>query len=239
MACERLLEVAEGPAQKGDAALQMALNLLASDDPDRSAARASRVDELLSLARDALSGTHHEPLLLATEAKQLLLKGLLKAAQGQYRRALAACSDWGCGRLRGEIARDLLALEVADAALPTEEHTAVSKYYRNMLAFGMFDAEAPSLEDTAIWAYEYFWKDLFKPYRDAPSIKAPQTVKSQARLQQLTLTIKRGDEFDAQAWLDQHRKALSKQRLRDVRGDSALTFLFKPANHGSTSTRAC
>lgn len=226
-ACERLLEVADGPAQRADAALQLALNLLVSDDRDRSAALASRIDGLLGLARDGLSGTHHEPLLLATEAKQLLRKGLFTAAQGQYRKALAACSNWSCGRLRGEIARDLLALEVADAALPTEEHTAVGKYYRNMLAFGMFDAGPPGLEDTAIWASDYFWKDLFKPYRDAPSIKAPQTVKSQELLRQLTDGIMQDGEFDTHTWLVQHRKTLSKQRLRDVRGDSVLSLLVK------------
>jgi hypothetical protein len=227
LAAERLLEVAEGPVQMAEAALQLALNVLASDGRDRSAALASQVDGLLGLAREALSGTHYEPLLLATEAKQLLLKGLFTAAQRQYRKALATCSNWGCGKLRGEIARDLLALEVADAALPIEEHSAVSKYYRNMLAFGMFEAEPLGLEDTAIWAYDYFWNDLFKPYRDAPSIKAPQTVKSQELLQELIRKVTWDGEFDGQAWLDQHRKDLSKQRLRDVRGDSVLTFLLK------------
>lgn len=227
LACERLLAVADGPMQKADAALQMALNLLASEDRDRSAALASRVDELLDLARVALPGTHHEPLLLATEAKQLLRKGRFKEAQVQYREALAACSNWGCGRLRGEIARDLLALEVADAALPTEEHTAVAKYYRNMLAFGIFEVQSLGLEDTAIWAYDYFWKDLFKPYRNAPSIKATQTVKSRELLRQLTDGLMLDGQFDAQAWLAQQRKLLSKQRLRDVRGDSVLTLLLK------------
>lgn len=227
LACERMLAVADGPTQKADAALQMALNLLASEDRDRSTALASRVDELLDLARVALPGTHHEPLLLATEAKHLLRKGRFKDARVQYRKALAACSNWGCGRLRGEIARDLLALEVADAALPNEEHTAVAKYYRNMLAFGMFEAKPPGIEDTAIWAYDYFWKDLFKPYRHAPSIRAPQTVKCQELLRQLQDEIMRDGQFDAQAWLAQQRKLLSKQRLRDVRGDSVLTLLLK------------
>jgi Ankyrin repeats (3 copies) len=227
LACERLLEVAEVPAQKAEAALQLALNLLASEDRDRSAAVASRVDGLLGLARDALAGTHHELLLLATEAKQMLRKGQLKAAQDQYRKALAACSNWGCGRLRGEIARDLLALEVADAALPTEEHSAVGRYYRNMVAFGMFEAGAPGLEDTAIWAHDYFWKDLFKPYQGTPSIRASQTIKSQGLLLQFARRIMQDSGFNVQAWLDQNRKVLSKPRLRDVRGDSALTFLLK------------
>jgi len=207
--------------------LSPSLNLLASEERDRSAEMASRVDELLDLARVALLGTHLEPLLLATEAKQLLRKGRFKEAQGQYREALAACSNWGCGRLRGEIAQDLLALEVADAALPTEDHTAVAKYYRNMLAFGVFEAEPPGLEDTAISAYDYFWKDLFKPYRNAPSIKAAQTVKSEELLRQLIDGIMLDGDLDTKGWLVQQRKLLSKQRLRDVRGDSVLTCLLK------------
>ncbi len=227
LACERLLEIADGPVQSADAALQMALNLLASGDGDRSGAQASRVDDLLDLARVALPGTHREPLLLATEANQLLRKGQFKAAQDQYRKALGVCSSWGCGRLRGEIARDLLALEVADAALPTEEHSAAGKYYRNMVAFGMFETVAPSLEDAALLAYDYFWKVLFKPYRDAPNIKAPQRVRSEELLSQLASAVMRDSAFNTQAWLDQNRKVLSRQRLRDVRGDSALTFLLK------------
>lgn len=166
-------------------------------------------------------------MLFATRAKQLLRKGLLKEAQGEYRRALGTCSSWGCGRLRGEIARDLLALEVADAALPMEEHSSAGKYYRNMVAFGMFEATPPGLENTAIWAHDYFWTELFKPYRGVQSIKSPQTVKSQELLKQLTRDIVLDGGFDGREWLEQNRKALSKQRLRDVRGDSVLTFLLK------------
>jgi hypothetical protein len=227
LACERLQEVANSPEQSAEAALQRALNLLASQDVVRSASLASQVDGLLQLANDSLQGSHHEPLLLATRAKQLLYRGLLKDAQAQYRKALAASSTWSCGRLRGEIARDLLAIEVADAALPTEEHSSAGKYYRNMVAFGMFKATPPGLEDTAIRAHDYFWKDLFKPYRDAPDIKSPHTVKCQDLLLELAREIVRNDGFNAQAWLDENRKALSKQRLRDVRGDSVLTFFLK------------
>lgn len=237
LACERLQEVAETQEERAEAALQRALNLLASQDKEGPAEQASQIDALLEVARDPLRGTHHEPLLFVAEAKQLLRKGLLKDAWGEYRKALDACSNWGCGRLRGEIARDLLAIEVADAPLPTEEHTAVAKYYRNMLAFGMFQAEPPSLEDTALWAHDYFWKDLFKPYRGAPSIKAAQTIKCKELLRQLTEGVMQDDEFDPQGWLAQHRKALSRQRLRDVRGDSVLTLLLKFLSKMRTGAR--
>lgn len=227
LACERLLEVADSSAQRGEAALQRALYLLSSKDLARSAALASEVDGLLQLAYDALQGTHHEPLLLASQAKQLLRKGMLKDAQAKYREALEACSIWSCGMLRGEIARDLLAIEVADAALPTEEHSSAAKYYRNMVAFGMFEATTPGLEDTAIWAHDYFWTDLFRPYRDTPDIRSPQSVKCKDLLLDLAREMVRNAGFNAKAWLDQNRKTLSKPRLRDVRGDSVLTFFLK------------
>lgn len=227
LACERLQEVAESPEQRADAALQRAVNLLATKDAERSAALATQIDELLGLAHRTLQGTHHQPLLLATRGKQLLRKGLLKDAQVEYRKALDACSSWGCGRLRGEIARDLLAIEVADAALPMEEHSSAGKYYRNMVAFGMFETKPSGLEDTAIWAHSYFWTDLFRPYRGVQSIKSPQTTKSQDVLKKLAKDIVYDGGFDGRAWLDQNRKTLSKQRLRDVRGDSVLTFLLK------------
>lgn len=227
LACERMLEVADSPEQKGEASLQQALNLLSSRDVARSDALASEVDRLLQLADDALEGTHHAPLLLATQAKQLLCKGMLKDAQSKYRKALEACSIWSCGMLRGEIARDLLAIEVADSALPTEEHSSAAKYYRNMMAFGMFEATPPRLEDTAIWAHDYFWTDLFKPYQDTPDIKSPQVVKREHLLLELARDIFRNDGFDTNAWLDRNRKAMSKKRLQDVRGDSVLTFFLK------------
>lgn len=239
MACERLLEVADTSAQRGEAALQRALYLLSSKDMARSAALASEVDGLLQLADDALQGTHHEPLLLASQAKHLLRKGMLKDAQAKYRKALEACSIWSCGMLRGEIARDLLAIEVADAALPTEEHSSAAKYYRNMVAFGMFEAATRGLEDTALWAHEYFWADLFRPYRDAPDVKSPQTIKCRDVLGQLTEAVFRGEDLEAQAWLRENRNLLSKPRLRDVRGDSVLTLLLKSMDlmrsHGAMS----
>jgi hypothetical protein len=227
LACDRLLEVADSPQQKGEAALLRALNLLSSEDVGRSAVLASEVDGLLQLANDALQGTHHEPLLLASQAKQLLCKGMLKDAQAMYRKALAACSIWSCGRLRGEIASDLLAIEVADSALPTEEHSSAAKYYRNMVAFGMFEAPPPGLEDTALWAHEYFWADLFKPYQDTPDIRSPESAKRKELLLDLARSITSNTDFDAHAWLDRNRKALAKQRLQDVRGDSVLTFFLK------------
>lgn len=227
LACERLLEVADTSAQRGEAALQRALYLLSSEDAARSATLASEVDGLLQLADDALQGTHHEPLLLASQAKHLLRKGMLKDARAKYRKALEACSIWSCGMLRGEISCDLLAIEVADAALPTEEHSPAAKYYRNMVAFGMFEATPPGLEDAALWAHEYFWADLFRPYRDTPDIRSPQSVKCEDLLLDLAREIVRNAGFNAKAWLDQNRKALSKQRLRDVRGDSVLTFFLK------------
>lgn len=227
MATELLQKVAKTSEQKAVAALQLARNLIASQEKHLFSVDASHVDDLLDVASGTMSGTHHAPLLLATQGKHLLCKGHLVEAKGRYRMALDACSNWGCGQLRGEIARDLLAIEVADTALPTEEHSPAAKYYRNMIAFGMFEATPPRLEDTAKWAHDYFWRKLFKPYRDSAGIRSPLTIKSQELLLQLSREIVRDSGFHGQAWLDKNRKVLSKQRLRDVRGDSVLTFLLK------------
>lgn len=227
LACERLVEIAATTDERAKAALQLAINLLARDARHRPADAERQVDELLAQARAAFNGGHFEPLLSNAEAKQLLFKGRLKDAKARYRHALEACASKGCGRLRGEIARDLLALEMADAPLPAGENTAVDKYYRNMVAFGMFEGELASLEDTAVWAHGYFWDDLHRPYRHAPSIRRPESVDARKTLAELAARLSSDEAIDFLAWLADHRKALAQRRLADVRGDSVMTFFLK------------
>jgi len=231
LACERLVEVAATTDERAEAALQMAINLLSRDVRQRPADAERQVDELLAQARTALDGGRHEALLWNAEAKQLLFKGRLKDAKARYRDALEACSSWGCGRLRGEIARDLLALEVADAQLPPGENTAVDKYYRNMVAFGMFEGEPVSLEDTAVWAHGYFWDDLYRPYRHAPSIRRPEAVDARKALTDLAAQLSTDEPINFPAWLANQRKAFERQRPADVRGDSVLTSFLKVLPH--------
>ena len=227
LACERLVQVAATPDEKAEATLQLALDLLARDRKQRPADAEQQIDALLAQARATFEGGHREPVLRNAEAKQLLFKGQLKEAQARYRSALEACSSWGCGRLRGEIARDLLALEVADTSLPPGEHRPVDKYYRNMVAFGMFEHQLHDLEDTATWAHDFFWNDLYQPYPGAPSIRRPQTVAARKTLAELGARISTDEPVDFVAWLASHRMSFERLRLNDVRGDSVLTFFLK------------
>jgi hypothetical protein len=65
------------------------------------------------------------------------------------------------------IARDLLATDVVkNGFIPGNQE----KYFRNMLAYGMFEMDLGRLEDTPRWAEDYFWEDLYRPYRGVPAL---------------------------------------------------------------------
>src|SRR5690606_37022867 len=88
--------------------------------------------------------------ILQYKNKHLLACNDFEGAGKLFREALDAGLERNCGPLRGEVARDCLAVAVANQRLVPENH---EKYYREMLAGGMVESsEIPSIEDTARWA---------------------------------------------------------------------------------------
>lgn len=94
-------------------------------------------------------------------AKHHLSKNQVDQAKRLFRDALEESKQRSSGSLRGEIARDLLAVEVGLGKLIPDNHEV---YWRNMMAFGMFQGGDVSLEAAADWARDYFWEDLYAPY---------------------------------------------------------------------------
>ncbi|MDH0607950.1 ankyrin repeat domain-containing protein, partial [Stutzerimonas stutzeri] len=148
----------------------------------------------------------------------------LEGAGKLFRAALDAGLERNYGPLRGEIARDCLALVVANQKLIPESH---EKYYREMLAGGMVeDSEIPSIEDTARWAGDYFWSTLYKPY---PGIERLQPL-AREKVEKSIRLLMAGDQQGLLAWMERNRGKLNSQ-LPLVTGDSLLMHWIKGRSH--------
>ena len=129
------------------------------------------------------------------------------------------------GPLRGEVARDCLALEVANQKLIANNH---ETYYRAMLAGGMMEEcdEIPSLEETARWASNYFWDTLYRPYPGIPAEKRRASGVMEKMFKELMPLFISGNQDGLQNWLKANRPLL-KSNLPDVDGNSVLMGLIK------------
>jgi hypothetical protein len=142
-------------------------HLLDTAEGRKVPAAQSRVQALLDEAADLQVSAGWNAPLLSFRAKHLLAQNMVGDALACFRRALDACSERNHGQLRGEIARDLLATDVVkNGFIPGNQE----KYFRNMLAYGMFEMDLGRLEDTPGWAEDYFWENLYRPYRGVTAL---------------------------------------------------------------------
>lgn len=158
--------------------------------------------------------------ILQYKAKHALACNDFKEAGKLFREALEAASERNYGRLRGEIALDCLALEVANQKLILNNH---EKYYREMLAGGIVNGdEIPSIEDTAVSAANYFWGSLYKTYR---GIERTQPLSLTFTTKPVDLMMS-GDLDGLRAWINSNHTKLN-THLRLTRGDSLLMLFIK------------
>ncbi len=222
---QRLYEIAATPAETIQTILFGLDGYLNGDRKQRPKDTKTKVQVLLDEAEASSGYELWKAPILQYKAKHLLASNDFKGAAKLFREALDAASERNYGPIRGEIARDGLALEVANQKLITNNH---EKYYREMLAGGMM-AECdtiPSIEDIARWASDYFWDDLYKPY---PGIEAEiRSIQStmDKLLNDLLPLFQAGDEEGLQKWIKANRSLL-KSSLPDVDGNSVLMALLK------------
>lgn len=164
LAVARLRELAKTPGQVRPALLIELGALLNARRAERPKDVQARVERLLAEFEACGSGPDWKAPFLQYRAKHLLAAGDAQGAIGCFRQALEAASEDSFGQLRGEIARDLLATEVALQGYVPENH---GKLLRIMEAYGMFGWFRARPEDTTRWASDYFHQDLHKPYRRA------------------------------------------------------------------------
>lgn len=224
-AVQRLQEIAATPAETVQTILFGLDGYLNGDRKQRPKDTITKVQVLLDEAEASSGYELWKAPILQYKAKHLLASNDFEGATRLFREALDAALERNYGPVRGEIARDGLALEVANQKLITNNH---EKYYREMLAGGMM-AECdtiPSIEDIARWASDYFWDDLYKPY---PGIEAEiRSIQStmDKLLNDLLPLFQAGDEEGLQKWIKANRSLL-KSSLPDVDGNSVLMALLK------------
>ncbi|MGM3175637.1 ankyrin repeat domain-containing protein [Dickeya lacustris] len=224
-AIKRLRELATTPSEMVQAILWEIDSYLNGENKQRPKDTMARVNALLNEAQSNSGYALWQAPLLQYKAKHLLASNDFDGAARLFREAMNATMVRNYGPLRGEIARDILAVELANQKLIPNNH---ETYYRAMMNAGMMAKcdVIPSIEETARWASNYFWHDLYKPY---PGIKAevPRVKSTIAQLfKQLWPLFQAGDHLGLQQWIKANRPLL-KSNLPDVDGNSVLMMLIK------------
>jgi hypothetical protein len=223
-AIERLKELAETPGEQLQPILLELDGYLNGDRRKLPKDSATQVEKLLAKAKANPSFDQWEAPILQYEAKHHLAKNDFKRALKLFDAARKAVLDTGFGSLRGEIARDGFAVQVADQKLIPNNHEI---YYREMLAGGVIEEEkAPGIEEVAKWASEYFWNDLYKPY---PGLDREKPVGNEELKPAIDVFIS-GDINAIKDWINLNHKKYNKS-LHYVTGDSLLLSWIKCRSH--------
>ena len=224
-ATQRLRDLADTPAQIVQAILLELDCYLNGERQHRPKDTRAKVQALLDEAEANEGYELWEAAILQYKAKHLLACNDFERAGKLFRAALEAGLVRNYGSLRGEVARDCLALEVANQKLIANNH---ETYYRAMLAGGMMEEcdEIPPLEETARWASDYFWNTLYKPYPGVAVEKRRASGVMGKMFKELMPLLISGDQDGLQDWIKANRPLL-KSNLPDVDGNSVLMGLIK------------
>jgi hypothetical protein len=182
------------------------------------------VQSLLAEAEASPAREVYASVLLQYGAKHHLARNDFEAAKKFFRDALDAGAGQQFGPSRGEIARDLLAVEVANSRLVPGNH---EKPYRHMLVNRMIEGDEPSLENVAAGAAEYFWDTLYKPYPSYPTERPMAAEQAKKIIGETMGLIERADWEGLRVWLTRNAGNFRKKQLRHVRGDSLLMTWLK------------
>lgn len=230
-AIQRLKEVAKTPGQTVQAILLELDGYLNGDRKNQSKDTKDKVHSLLEEAKAIPAGYElWKAPMLQYEAKHLLACNDFDGAIKLFRRALEMGLERSYGPLRGEAARDCLALMVANGKLIPNNH---EKYYRETLAGGIVGASQnnlPPIEEVARAAFIYFWDTLYKPY---PGFKAekPRSLEAVKKIfESLIPLIHMGDQAGLHKWIKSNRPLL-KSPIPDVEGNSIIMALIKLRTH--------
>ena len=224
MTAKRMRELANTPIEKTLVVIPELAYYLNGESKSRPKDCKSKVEALLDEAEKTEGYDLWKFAILQYKAKHLLAQNSFEEASKYFRDALED-SFKGCyGLMTGEIARDCLAVAVANQKLITNNH---EKYYREMLSGGMIESDQiPFIEEIARWAYSYFWEDLYKPY---PGVKLQQPLSQtlvKPALDKLFPLLEQNNLAGLKDWLNSNN-ALFKSNLPDVEGNSMLMLMLK------------
>lgn len=232
-ALQRLRVLASTPSQSIQAILLELDSYLNGERKSRTKDTPAKVQTLLAEAEVSEGYGLWKAAILQYKAKHLLASNDFENAGKLFREALEAALERNYGPLRGEVARDCLALAVANSKLIPNNH---EKYYREMLAGGMM-AEyqaCPPFEEVARGTAEYFWETLYKPYPSIPTKKRSTNDMVEKLFNDLFPLLISGDQDRLHHWISTNRASL-KSPLPDVEGNSVLMCMIKM--HSQLSSR--
>ena len=220
----RMRELANTPIEKILVVIPELAYYLNGESKNRPKDCKNKVEALLDEAEKTEGYDLWMFAILQYKAKHLLAQNDFDEASKYFRAALEESFKCSYGLMSGEIARDCLAVSVANQKLIVNNH---EKYYREMLSGGMIESDQiPSIEEVARWAHSYFWNDLYKPY---PGIK-PQQPLSQAQIKpafnKLFPLLEQNNVEGLRDWLNSNN-SLFKSSLPDVEGNSMLMLMLK------------
>lgn len=224
LAVERMRELATSPSQVLGATVIELGFLLNCRRQERPKDVQQRVDALLTSAHNNPDRVQWSAPLLQYEAKHCLAQNDFEGAAKLFRQSLESCSERSFGPLRGEIARDTFATEVADQKLIPGNH---EKYYRNMVAYGIFEKAGHTLEDTAAWVADHFWNDLYKPYPGIERRNPASAAEAESFIKESLPLIFEANWDGLNAWMKRHSKTFQKSTLREVGGNTVLMAWLK------------
>ncbi|MDE8345748.1 MAG: ankyrin repeat domain-containing protein [Acidocella sp.] len=220
----RLHELAQAPAEKVRAIIAELHRHLNNERHFCTKESKDRVQALLDKAANSSVCETWKAIILQYKAKHLLAQNDFNGALKRFREAREICKERWFGRMRGEIARDCFALELADRRLIQGNH---EPYFRDMLRGDIFPQGAiPTIEDAARYAFGYFWDTLYKPY---PGIEArqPRSDEETRELgEQFLKFLIQEDRDGFVKWIQANKKRLAAP-FPDVEGNSFLLFLIK------------
>jgi len=227
-AIQRLRELAATPTQTVQAIILELNSYLDGDRKHWSSDTRTKVQALLEEAEASEGYAMWKAAVLQYRAKHLLACNDFEEAGKLFRAALEAGLERNFGPLRGEVARDCWAVELANQKLIANNQ---ETYYRAMLAGGMMAdcEEIPPLEETARWIASYFWDTLYKPYPGVPAQERRVNGDIEKLFKELMPAFMSGDQEAMQSWIKANRSLL-KSHLPDVEGNSVLMALLKMHN---------
>lgn len=228
MAIKRLYELAEKPGQTTETNMLEIGFLLNGDPQKRPKDTQQRVAQLLGEAQTNQGYVEWKAPLLRLQAKHRLMQNDFEGACVDFKAALTACSERSFGALRGEIARDAWATEIAVAGFISNNQEG---YYRDMLRYDMFVQGVATFEDAAVLCEDFFWTELYQPYPGFERQERQTKALLETAMGETFRLIEIADWAGLQLWMKRHAKQLRNGNFKDARCDTVLTLWLKFMNH--------
>lgn len=225
---KRMREIAETEGQKVACNLIELGTLLNGDSKSRPKNIKQRVQQLLDESEQSAGFNEWKAPLLRLRAKHNLFLNNFIDAIIDFKAALSACSERACGGLRGEIARDGFASELAEHGfIPQNQEV----YYRNLIGYMEFPDGTPSFEDAAVKYEDFFWTTLYQPYSDVERLVVKSRQQYEDIFKETIALIANADWDGLRTWLKKNARNLSHRNMKEARRNSMLLLWLKMLNY--------